>query len=105
MIKPKKEILRAINSVVRSVVPDARVILYGSQARGDAGQDSDWDILVILNKSRIAPDDYNKVMDPLYELGWENGHHFSVKLYSTTEWMKRSFTLFYKNVEREGILL
>jgi len=105
MIKSKGAILRAINSTVRSVMPDASVILYGSQARGDSGPDSDWDILVILNKSRIEPDDYNKVMYPLYELGWENGHHFSVKLYSTTEWMKRSFTLFYKNVEREGILL
>ena len=105
MIKEKKEILKAINSTVRSVVPDARVILYGSQARGDLGADSDWDILVILNKSKIEPDDYNKVMYPLYELGWENGHHFSVKLYSTSEWVKRSFTLFYKNVESEGILL
>jgi len=105
MIKSKGAILRAINSNVRSLMPYASVILYGSQARGDSGPDSDWDILVILNKSRIEPDDYNKVMYPLYELGWENGHHFSVKLYSTTEWMKRSFTLFYKNVEREGILL
>ena len=105
MIKEKKEILKAINSTVRSVVPDARVILYGSQARGDSGPDSDWDILVILNKSKIEPDDYNKVMYPLYELGWENGHHFSVKLYSKAEWLKRSYTPFYKNVESEGILL
>lgn len=105
MIKAKKKILRAINSTVLSVMPDARVILYGSQARGDSVPGSDWDILVILNKSRIEPDDYNKVMYPLYDLGWEYGHHFSVKLYSTAEWMKRSYTLFYKNVESEGLLL
>ena len=105
MIKSKGEILRAINSTVRSVMPDASVILYGSRARGDSGPDSDWDILVILNKSRIEPDDYNKVMYPLYELGWENGQHFSVKLYSAAEWMKRSYTLFYKNVEGEGLRL
>ncbi|HBE43585.1 MAG TPA: nucleotidyltransferase domain-containing protein [Bacteroidales bacterium] len=105
MIKAKKEILRAINSTVRSVVPDATVILYGSQARGDSGPDSDWDILVILNKSKIEPNDFNRVMYPLYELGWENGQHFSVKLYSKADWMKRSYTLFYKNVESEGILL
>ena len=105
MIKEKEEILKAIYSTVRSVVPDARVILYGSQARGDSVPGSDWDILVILNKSGVEPADYNKIMYPLYELGWEKGQHFSVKLYSNEEWMKRSYTPFYKNVESEGIML
>ena len=66
MIEGQKEILRAINNTVHSIVPDARVILYGSRARGDSGPESDWDILVILNKSKIEPEDYNKVM---YQIG------------------------------------
>jgi predicted nucleotidyltransferase len=105
MIEGQKEILRAINNTVHSIVPDARVILYGSRARGDSGPESDWDILVILNKSKIEPEDYNKVMYPLYDLGLENGQHFSVKIYSSAEWKERSFTMFYKNVESEGLLL
>ena len=103
--RERKMILKAIYDTLHSIVPDARAILYGSHARGDSGPDSDWDLLVILNKPKIEPDDLNKVMYPLYELGWEKGQHFSVKVYSKTEWLKRSFTPFFKNVENEGILI
>lgn len=105
MNKEKEKILKAINNTMHSIVPDARVILYGSRAREDSGPDSDWDILVILDKPKVEPSDFNKIMYPLYELGWEKGQHFSVKLYSKAEWLKRSYTPFYKNVESEGILL
>jgi len=29
--------------------PTARIILYGSRARGDAQPDSDWDLLILLD--------------------------------------------------------
>lgn len=34
---------------LRSVAPVERVILFGSRARGDHGQDSDWDLCVLLS--------------------------------------------------------
>jgi len=105
MNKEKEKILKAIENTVHSIEPDARVILFGSRARGDSGTDSDWDILVIVDKPKIEPADSDNIIYPLYELGWEKGQHFSVKLYSQAEWLKRSFTPFFKNVESEGILL
>lgn len=33
---------------LRAVAPVERVILFGSRARGDHGQDSDWDLCVLL---------------------------------------------------------
>ena len=39
------------------------------------------------------------------ELGWSLGEIFSPRLYALKEWMKRSFTPFYKNVEQDGIVL
>jgi len=105
MKKSRGEILIAIKQTLKTINPDARVILFGSQARGDASPDSDWDILVILNKPKIEPSDFDTISYPLYELGWTEGEHFSAKLYTRSEWQKRSFTSFYKNVEREGILL
>jgi predicted nucleotidyltransferase len=42
--KLKKELLRIYGESVESI------ILYGSRARGDARDDSDIDILIVLNK-------------------------------------------------------
>ena len=39
-----------INNIVKSFISDAEIKLFGSKARNDAGQDSDYDILVITNK-------------------------------------------------------
>ena len=37
---------KIINSILQVVIPD-KIILFGSQARGEARSDSDYDILVI----------------------------------------------------------
>jgi len=103
--KNKEKILKKVKSILKSVAPDARILLYGSRARGDAKFDSDWDLLVILDKPKIEPGDYELVSYPIYELGWETVVQFSVKLYSKAEWEKRSFTPFYKNVEKEAVIL
>ena len=104
MKKSREELLSAIKQTLSTVTSDARVILFGSQARGTALPDSDWDILVILDKPKIEPSDFD-ISYALYELGWKEGEHFSTKLYTKEEWTKRSFTPFYKNIEKEGILL
>jgi len=105
MKKTREELLSAIKHKLTTTIPDARIILFGSQARETANPDSDWDILVILDKPKIEPCDFDNISYPLYELGWQEGEHFSTKLYTKAEWLKRSFTPFYKNVEKEGILL
>jgi len=40
---------------------------------GDALQDSDWDILIVLDKERLMPNDYDTVTYPLTKLGWDIG--------------------------------
>ncbi|MBI2270600.1 MAG: nucleotidyltransferase domain-containing protein [Bacteroidetes bacterium] len=42
-----KKIFKTIKSTVQAFLPDAKVLLFGSRARGDAGIDSDFDVLVI----------------------------------------------------------
>lgn len=40
-----------IKTVVRSFFPEARVLLFGSRARKDSRSDSDFDLLVIIEKT------------------------------------------------------
>lgn len=101
----KQQLLLTIKQSILSVAPDGKIILYGSHARGDERVDSDWDLLILLNKAKIESTDYDLISYPLYELGWNEGELFSPKLYTIDDWKKRSFTPFYKNVEREGIVL
>lgn len=72
---------------------------------GDAHHESDWDILILLDKSRIYNEDFDRVAYPLVELGWKIGADINPLIYTYTDWQRRSFTLFYKNVEQEGIEL
>lgn len=54
MMKQKEEILYAIKEVIAQVMPTgARMVLFGSQARNDASEDSDWDILILLDKEKL----------------------------------------------------
>ena len=45
-----QQIFNEIQSLKRKLLPNERVILFGSQAHGDARPDSDWDLLVVLDK-------------------------------------------------------
>lgn len=66
----KEEILQLIKETIAKTIPSgAKVILFGSQARGDAREDSDWDILILLNKDKVELDDHDYISYPFFELG------------------------------------
>ena len=98
-----KQIFEEIRALKRQILPNERVILFGSQARGDARKDSDWDLLVLLNKEKKTEDDSDKYAFPFVLMGWKYGTYISVKLYTEREWEKRKPSIFRYNVEREGI--
>lgn len=102
----RDEVMDGIRKVADKSLPKTgRIYLYGSRARGDAHEDSDWDLLVILDKPRIEQSDYDNVSYPLTALGWDLGELIIPVLYTKEEWAKNSFTPFYKNVEQDGILI
>ncbi len=50
MIQQSDNTLATIGEVARSVIPDAQVLLFGSHARGEASPESDYDILLIVDR-------------------------------------------------------
>ena len=106
MKKEQEHILATIRKCLANNMPaSGKAILFGSQARGTARDDSDWDILIILDKEELLPSDYDNVTYPLTELGWELGKEINPVMYSAREWLKYKNTSFCKNVEKEGIRL
>lgn len=65
--------------------------------------DSDWDLLILLNREKITTEIEKNVTYPLYELEFEMGEVVSPMVYSETEWNTRHrVTPFYSTVMREG---
>lgn len=101
-----KRILDSIKRTLAKTLPQkATALLYGSQARGDARSDSDWDILIVLDKDRLMPDDYDTVTYPLTKLGWDLGAEINPIMYTKKEWEASRITPFYQNVLEDAVAL
>jgi predicted nucleotidyltransferase len=102
----KTKILNQIKRIVREKEPSAKIYLYGSRSRGTAKDDSDWDLLILLNKDDISTEVEREITYPLYDLEFDTGEVISPMIYTEKEWnSKYKVTPFYQNVMREGRLL
>ena len=101
----KEDMIKAMRNVLNGIDPTVQAILFGSRARGDAEEDSDWDVLVLINKPRISLSDYDKYSYPLRELGWDMDEIINPVLFSTKEWNENHFTMFNNNVRNDGIAI
>ncbi|WP_418867682.1 nucleotidyltransferase domain-containing protein [Segatella hominis] len=100
------EVLNAIRLKAESIMPkDAKVFLFGSRARRDAKADSDWDLLVLLNKDKIDEQDHDDYTYPFWELGWKINQMIHPIVYSMKDWNSKIGSPFYNNVEGEGLQL
>lgn len=89
----------------RILPPGASLWLYGSRARGDARPDSDYDLLILLDKDCITEEDHDTYGYPLRLMGWNMNEEISPHIYSKKDWLTWEYVPFHDNVEEDKIVL
>ncbi len=83
-----------------------KLVLYGSQARGDAEEASDIDVLVVLQEPFSFEAERLAIGDIAYDLSSANGVLISCAVESADRFDDETYkTPFLRNVRREGIAL
>lgn len=101
-----KHFLKLVCNAIKRVDSSAEVILYGSRARGDANQESDYDLLILTEEkvSLAREDDFRRELFPI-EL--QTGAVITVIVVSKKDWKSATYSAmpFYQNVQRDGVRL
>lgn len=102
----RTEVINQISQAIRRVAPSATAILYGSEARGDARDDSDIDVLILLDGDKRNLKHEDELAGELYNIELATGILVSPMIMLRKQWENRPFkTPFYINVMNEGIRL
>ena len=106
MTGQERHIFQMITRRLKELDANAEVILYGSHARGQATKDSDWDILVLLDKDPVTLKTEQKFRHHLLDIELLIGEPISVFVRSKSSWgTKYRITPLYYSIKREGVQL
>lgn len=96
----RQQFIENIKKVARQVLPKGSTLyLYGSRARGDYHEYSDWDLLLLLDKAKIEFDDFQRYSYPFVLMGLDMGEDIRPQTYTKDEWFNGQHSMFYYNVE------
>ncbi len=102
----EKQILLRCGEAIRRLDSSAEVILYGSRARGDAGPESDYDLL-ILTDGKVTLEKEDEFRRQLFPIELDTGAVLTVFLISNRDWEFRLNTTLplYENIRKDGVIL
>jgi predicted nucleotidyltransferase len=97
-------LLARIKSRLQAVYGDRLrgVVLYGSEARGEATSDSDVDILVLLVGPVVLGQELNKIIEALYPLQLEMNRVLEAFPVDEADYLRGEYA-WYRNAQKEGI--
>lgn len=95
-----------LREIAKKVIPvGGEVWLYGSRARGEANDNSDWDLLLLLDKDTRTNDDFERYSVPFIDYGFSLGQVVMPHLYTKKQWKELNFSPFAKNVEHDKVVI
>lgn len=104
-----KKILNLATKEIRCIFGEklCEIILFGSYARGDFDQESDIDIIVLVDMPDIELNNYISVVtDATYDLDLKYNVLLSIILKDINQFNRWKNTLpFYMNIVKEGVML
>jgi uncharacterized protein len=80
------------------------VVLFGSQARGEATEDSDVDVAVVLDRFDRPGRELDRMSELLFELSFNNDELLTSVPVREDEWRQRD-NRFFRNLRREGAIV
>ena len=102
----QKNLLKQVKNAVQEIEVEAEILFYGSRARGDSIDQSDWDFLILLD-GKVDDKRTDRIRHRLYEIEWETGEVISSIIRNKKEWNSRPYRSMpiHIVIEREGIAL
>ncbi len=100
----RENILSLVKNRIKEIDPDSRIFLFGSRARGKSRKDSDWDFLILSNRT-VDRDFQNRIYDTLFEVELETDQVLTGIVQNLRIWNDFKMTTFYQNVLRDGVEL
>jgi predicted nucleotidyltransferase len=99
-------IIKKVKEIVYRYDPGADIIFFGSRARGDHEEESDWDFL-ILSSLLVSKELKSKVRkDILEEIEWKTFEVIQTIWHNKQEWEDNyRVTNIYESIKAEGILV
>lgn len=94
-------VVNQIRETMHRRFPAVQVILYGSEARGDARPDSDFDLLILVNTNRLTYNEMDAIKAPLYDIELETRADISTMILPRSEWENSPFAPLSKRMYNE----
>lgn len=100
----KHKIFESIKSEVHKVLPDSKVLLFGSRVNGNTTDESDWDILILISEKpdyKIRKLIHNK----LFPISVQIASFINTIIVSETDWNNNpSYYSLHKSVSSKKVI-
>ncbi len=99
-------IISSLKHIVHQYDPHATIILFGSRARGDYHEESDWDFLILtsIQESDFLKEKMRKEI--LYKIEFKTHQYIATILHNKDVWQQDyQVTNLFKSIAEEGIVV